>query len=93
MEHLPVFRLHARARDGPHKGEARSTDAKKLHGKGTTYKRTLGLLDRIGPVGRFGEKQYKGVDICFVVMVNIYLKQSLNTKKKLQSPSSANVKS
>ena len=67
-EHLPVFRA-------PREGDGRSAPVhgrvalctspltqKKLHGEGTyihAYGRTLRLLDRIGPVGQFGEKKKK----------------------------------
>ena len=66
-EHLPVFRAPREADGSMHQSMDegcmhQSTDAKKLHGKGTksvTHKvsrgRTSRLLDRIGPVGPFGE--------------------------------------
>ena len=64
-EHLPVFRAPREGNGRMHQStdEGRmhqSTDAKKSHGKGTdteTDGRTSRLLDRIGPVGRFGENQ------------------------------------
>ena len=50
-EQLPVFRA-------PREDEGRSAPVhgRGMHGKGTTYGQTSRLLDRIGPVGRFGEK-------------------------------------
>ena len=39
---------------------SQSMDEKKLHREGT-YGRTLRLLDRIGPVGRFGEKNHRSI--------------------------------
>jgi hypothetical protein len=77
-EHIPVFRALLETTDPHQKANLVHTNMrtwstlKKKRLRGQTHKHTLQLLDRIGPVGRFGEKimaVYKCLFLCYWIVV------------------------